>query len=95
MSSACCASDAAWSAELLEPGHGQLALVGVEGLDTADAITIEEDEYDEWKLNRRPLGGRPLHDDVGQDAQAECERISAGSSQRSGTSDANVRIDEM
>jgi hypothetical protein len=39
-------------AEFLEPGEGQVALGRVEGLDTADAITVEEDEYDKRKLDR-------------------------------------------
>ncbi len=49
------------SAEFPEPGKGQVALVGVEGLQTSHATVIEQDQHDKRNLDRHAIGrGVPL-----------------------------------
>jgi hypothetical protein len=42
--------------EFLEPGQSQVTLGEVEGLKVSNPITIEDVEYDDWKLNRDTFG---------------------------------------
>ena len=64
--------------EFLEPGQGQIALVGIEDLQTCHAAAVDQDEHDKRNLDRDAIGrGAPqdlvrhnahrrMHEDLGE-----------------------------